>query len=202
MSRAESQARTRAALVETARVMFLRDGYAATSMERVAEEAGFSKGAVYSNFAGKDALCLAVVETLTAEVAEAVRGALQQAVSQEAGLAAFDSWADARLGDPDWSALEAELMARSRHDPGLREALHDRNALLRSVIAEALLAGCARHGLVLQVDADVASSALLSLGFGLGIQRAVTPSLPVRTISDVVRALVRQPPERATVTPT
>src|SRR5213083_506367 len=43
LSRAESQARTRRLLVETARAMFLRDGYAATSLERVADEAGFSK---------------------------------------------------------------------------------------------------------------------------------------------------------------
>jgi AcrR family transcriptional regulator len=40
--------------------LFLRDGYAATSLEKVADEAGYSKGAVYSNFWNKDELCLAV----------------------------------------------------------------------------------------------------------------------------------------------
>ena len=74
-------------LVETARAMFLRDGYAATSLEKVAEEAGFSKGAVYSNFDGKDDLCLAVLETIHHEVAEAVLGSLRGAATVEQALA-------------------------------------------------------------------------------------------------------------------
>jgi len=76
LSRAESQAQTRDRLVAKAREMFLRDGYASTSLERVAEEAGFSKGAVYSNFGGKDDLCLAVLDSIQGEVAEAVLSAL------------------------------------------------------------------------------------------------------------------------------
>ena len=71
VSRSESQAQTRLRLVATARTLFLTDGYAATSLERVAAEAGFSKGAVYSNFAGKDDRCLAVLDTIHGEVAEA-----------------------------------------------------------------------------------------------------------------------------------
>ena len=53
LTRPESQARTRAELIATARDLFLSDGYAGTSLERVAEAAGYSKGAVYSNFASK-----------------------------------------------------------------------------------------------------------------------------------------------------
>ena len=70
LSRAESQALTRQRLVDVARDLFLREGYAKTSLERVAEEAGFSKGAVYSNFGGKDDLCLAVLDSIQGEVAE------------------------------------------------------------------------------------------------------------------------------------
>src|SRR6478672_12120515 len=64
LSRADSQRRTRRTLVRTARELFLRDGYFATSLERVAETAGYSKGAVYSNFRGKKELCLEVLDLI------------------------------------------------------------------------------------------------------------------------------------------
>ena len=59
-SRAQRQAQTREKLIEVAREMFLDVGYAASSLDKVAIAAGFSKGAVYSNFSGKEELCMAV----------------------------------------------------------------------------------------------------------------------------------------------
>ena len=177
----------------TARTMFLREGYAATSLEKVAEEAGFSKGAVYSNFDGKDALCLAVLDTLHHDVAEAVLGSFSGGVTLDEALETFDRWAEARLGDPDWSALEAEFAARSRRDPHLRAALEERNLRIRRMIAEALTTTCERHGLTLPMDEDDLASALLSLGIGLGVQRALNPELRVQVLSDVIRVMAGLP---------
>ena len=193
LTRSESQARTRDLLVATARHLFLEDGYAATSLEKVAEEAGFSKGAVYSNFDGKDALCLAVLDTLHRDVADAVLGSFSGAVTLDEALETFDLWAERRLGDPDWSALEAEFAARSRRDPDLRDALQERNARIRGMIAGALSETCARHGLVLPMDVDDLASALLSLGIGLGVQRALNPDLRVQVLSDVIRVMAGLP---------
>ena len=193
LTRSESQARTRELLVATARTMFLRDGYAATSLDKVAEEAGFSKGAVYSNFDGKDALCLAVLDTLHRDVVQAVLGSFSGAVTLDEALEAFDMWAEARLGDPDWSALEAEFAARSRRDPELRVALEERNARIRGIIAGALVETCERHGLTLPMDSDDLASALLSLGIGLGVQRALNPDLRVQVLSDVIRVMAGLP---------
>jgi AcrR family transcriptional regulator len=193
LTRSESQARTRELLVATARTMFLREGYAATSLEKVAEEAGFSKGAVYSNFDGKDALCLAVLDTLHRDVADAVRGSFSGGVTLDEALETFDKWAEARLGDPDWSALEAEFAARSRRDPRLRTALEERNLRIRRMIAGALTTTCERHGLTLPMDEDDLASALLSLGIGLGVQRALNPELRVQVLSDVIRVMAGLP---------
>jgi AcrR family transcriptional regulator len=193
LSRSESQAQTRRRLVATARTLFLRDGYAATSLEKVAEEAGFSKGAVYSNFAGKDDLCLEVLDTIHGEVADAVLGAFSGATSLDEALRALDVWADARLGDPDWSALEAEFAARSRRDPDLRRALEERNRRIRGMIADVLRSACEEHGLELPMPVEEAAHALLSLGIGLGLQRAVDPGLSVQVLSDVVRVIVGTP---------
>jgi len=198
LTRSESQARTRQRLVETARAMFLRDGYAATSLEKVAEEAGFSKGAVYSNFGGKDDLCLAVLDTIHEEVAGAVLGSLSGTDDLDEALTTFDRWADARIGDPDWSALEAEFAARSRRDPHLRAALSERNARIRGLISEALRSTCDEHGLQLPLTYDAAADALFSLGVGLGLQRSLDPAMDVHVLSDVVRVIAGMPvPRRA-----
>jgi AcrR family transcriptional regulator len=176
--------------------MFLRDGYAATSLEKVAEEAGFSKGAVYSNFGGKDDLCLAVLDTIHEEVAEAVLGSLSGTDSLEEALDTFDRWADARIGDPDWSALEAEFAARSRRDPHLKQALQARNERIRGLIAEALRTTCQEHGLRIPLSYDGAANALYSLGVGLGLQRSLDPQLDVHVLSDVVRVIAGMPVPR------
>jgi AcrR family transcriptional regulator len=190
LSRAESQAQTRDRLVATARQMFLREGYASTSLERVAEEAGYSKGAVYSNFQGKDDLCLAVLDEIQGEVADAVLTALDGAATFDEAVQVFDMWAEARLGDPEWSALEAEFAARARRHPGVRRALVERDRTLHEVIAGALERTCAKHGLAPLIPVQEVASALLSLGIGLGLQRSVDPGLPVKVLSDVARALV------------
>ena len=59
--RDERKARTRADLLETARRVFELRGFHAASLEEIADAAGYSKGAIYSNFSGKDELFLAVI---------------------------------------------------------------------------------------------------------------------------------------------
>jgi AcrR family transcriptional regulator len=55
-TRRDSQAQTRAELIAAAREVFLARGFHAATLEEIAERAGYTKGAVYSNFAGKDDL--------------------------------------------------------------------------------------------------------------------------------------------------
>ena len=62
LSRRDRQRQTREALIFAARRVFSEDGYHSASLDRIAREAGFSKGAVYSNFDGKPALFLAVMD--------------------------------------------------------------------------------------------------------------------------------------------
>jgi AcrR family transcriptional regulator len=56
LSRKESQARTRTRLIAAARRHFLRDGVGAAVAEEIADEAGFSRGALYANFESKEDL--------------------------------------------------------------------------------------------------------------------------------------------------
>jgi AcrR family transcriptional regulator len=62
LTRDESKAKTRADLLRAARRLFLRNGFVATSLSQIAEEAALTKGAVYSNFANKEELFLALLQ--------------------------------------------------------------------------------------------------------------------------------------------
>ena len=62
LTREESKAQTRAQLLHAANRLFLRKGFVATSLAEIAEEAALTKGAVYSNFASKEDLFLALLE--------------------------------------------------------------------------------------------------------------------------------------------
>jgi len=62
LTREESKARTRGELLRAASRLFLRNGFVATSLADIAEEAGLTKGAVYSNFESKEDLFLALLQ--------------------------------------------------------------------------------------------------------------------------------------------
>ncbi|MFF0491148.1 TetR/AcrR family transcriptional regulator [Nocardia sp. NPDC004068] len=191
LTRSESQARTRAELLDTARTLFLSEGYARTSLERVAEEAGYSKGAVYSNFRTKSQLCLEVLalihETKFAEVSEVVR----TAGTLEDRLARLEDWAEATLGDVGWTMLEFEFAIVARDDPALQAALVADLSLVRGTVAAQLHALAGDLGVELPMAAEDAATLVLSTGLGLGIQRAVDPSLSARLITAAVRGLLR-----------
>src|SRR6185503_8496613 len=62
LTQAQRKQRTRADLVATARTVFIERGFHGASLDEIAERAGYSKGAVYSNFTGKDDLFLAMLD--------------------------------------------------------------------------------------------------------------------------------------------
>ena len=196
LTRAQSQARTRERLVATAREMFLTDGYHATSLDKVADTAGFSKGAVYSNFRNKDELCLAVLDDIHAGHIEEV-AAVVVGKSQEAAIAAFAEWAERMIGDEGWTVLEVEFAVQARRDPALRAELAARDRSVRATIA-ALAAQWAERNGAAALPPDDLATALLSLGIGLGIQRVIDPTIGVHVLTDTLRALMAAPDRQPT----
>jgi AcrR family transcriptional regulator len=186
LTRAESQARTREQLVETATALFLRDGYAVTSLEKVADEAGYSKGAVYSNFRSKQELCLAVLDGIHQEKVAEIVASLSGGGNLEERLAAFERWAERSIGDVAWTSLEVEFATTARHDDAVRAALCERDRQIRGRLA---LLIAAVVGPDLPLPAERIATALLSLGIGLGVQRVLDPAIDVTVLTDVIRLL-------------
>jgi AcrR family transcriptional regulator len=189
LTRGESQARTRDALLATAQRAFLRDGYRATSLEKVADEAGFSKGAVYSNFGNKDELCLAVLDRIHAQQTGLIEAAMRGPADLQGRLHAFESWAEQTIGDPGWTGLECEFATHVRNRPQLRRELARREESVRALIASLVGATAEELGVELPMPPDDAAAVMLSLGIGLGVRRMVDPDVGVDILTDMVRLL-------------
>src|SRR5436309_12037636 len=92
LSRAEAKARTRQYLLDAAKEVFLRDGFEGASLDDNAEVAGFTRGAIYSNFSGKDDLFLALLEDRFTQAIAGAEGALEPAQTPEERVAALQEW--------------------------------------------------------------------------------------------------------------
>jgi AcrR family transcriptional regulator len=159
LTRDESKARTRSELLRAANRLFLRDGFVATSLAAIAEEAGLTKGAVYSNFESKEDLFIAV---------------LQQAAADDQWYAApIDGGAISRRPSRRHVALFLELNAAALRSERTRKwvAAHNReffeslgrqladalgaeesDRAVLGLVAQSLHAGLLMHG---AFDADV-----------------------------------------------
>ena len=191
LSRAESQERTRERLVATARELFLRNGYGATSLSDIAETAGYSKGAVYSNFRGKDHLCLAVLDDIRAEQLALLTDSVMREARIDDRLSTFAAWAEAHIGDEAWTTLEVEFLTGARHDDELRREITARVAAIHGALAQLLDALAHELGTTPAMSADQAAMTLLSLGIGLGVQRIADPTVPTAVLTDTLRLILR-----------
>ena len=190
-TRAERQAITRESLIVVAREMFLDDGYAATSLDKVAVRAGFSKGAVYSNFAGKEELCMAVLDSIHEEQIAGVVTAFSRDTDLDGRIEAFAAWAREGLGQPRWTALEVEFGAIARQSPYVATELVKRHREIRATIAGLVRQVTTEAGLEGVVDADKAATTLLSLGIGLGTLKSLDHTIDVGVFAETMRSLLR-----------
>src|ERR1700730_17478626 len=120
LTRQESQARTRARLLKAAGKVLLRDGFHAASIGQIANAAGYTTGAVYSNFESKEELCLAVLEDRFLGLAANLTGALAAAaLTGDARMAAVETWYECILGQEQWGLLAAEFSLAIRKKPAI-----------------------------------------------------------------------------------
>jgi AcrR family transcriptional regulator len=119
--RDEQRARTRADLLDAAARVFAAQGFHAASVDQVAEAAGYTKGAVYSNFSSKEELFL---ELLDRHLDQAI-GLLEQLVFEVAPEARAERFAQEheRLAvlDRDWYLLEAEFLLYAARNTQVRD---------------------------------------------------------------------------------
>ena len=114
---------TRSALVEAAADVFARRGFDGASLEEIAEIAGFTRGAIYSNFGSKEDLMLAVVERYNQSLVDSFSQSLAEGrdtSKEEMTVSAAALWRDIIRRDPNLSALNLEFRVRALRDPEFR----------------------------------------------------------------------------------
>jgi AcrR family transcriptional regulator len=175
-------------LLATAEELFLSGGYAATSVDTVASAAGYTTGAVYSNFGGKADLFIAVLEQVTTVDLEAVRQALDDATTDEQRLAVFTT---SIARDPAaWQArvvATIEFLSYARHHPELHERMREAQRLAEATASTVLVEVCVSLGIeppeslaeiVRDISALVSGLAIRSLfDDDVDIPRAVSRAL-------------------------
>ncbi|QPB22726.1 TetR/AcrR family transcriptional regulator [Rhizobium sp. 007] len=116
LTREQSQARTKAKLLASAREVVAREGYEGATIERIAEEAGFSKGAFYSNFNGKEDIFLYLLETHAGEDVIELQKLLGPIEDARELIDRLSNWAQERSSDPSWGMLALELFRHARRN--------------------------------------------------------------------------------------
>ncbi|GAA3398917.1 TetR/AcrR family transcriptional regulator [Streptomyces roseoviridis] len=168
--------RTRAALLKAALEVFAEHGFHAASIEQICERAGFTRGAYYSNFAGKEELFLALFdehgERIVRRLAEAIDALGPEDYTLER-LADLASRIEPE--ERDWYLVSTEFTLHAIRDPQAAWVLARHDARLRAEIARGLELVLRRAGRELTVDADRFARLVVALREGGLAQSYVEP---------------------------
>jgi AcrR family transcriptional regulator len=167
--RSEKRAATRARLLEAAEQVFLRRGFRGASVEEIASEAGFTTGAVYSNFDGKEDLFFTILE----ERQKRRLGELRKQVEEGDDPAArVGDWYSSLIErQEDWLLLIAESWSYAARDPKLRPRFVARHGRSRQTIGELVERGAAERGIRLPIPAEDIGTILIALANGFALER-------------------------------
>jgi AcrR family transcriptional regulator len=128
LNREESQARTRNLLIEAARSEIVKKGFALASVRDIADAAGFSQGAFYSNFPDKEAILLELVQRHQSEERAKIEAALSHAQGDAAtAMAGIEKWAATINSDAGFAVLAIELQLQALRSPSFAQGYNDLN---------------------------------------------------------------------------
>jgi len=176
--RDEKRALTRRRLLDGAEAVFARGGYHGASVEEIAREAGATTGALYSNFASKEDLFLALFEERIATDVRDYSQIVAAGTTIEAqARGAADHWMQILRERPDYFPLLIEFWAYAIREPRLRERLAWRFAALRSASARLALEGAERQGYSPSAEAgELVGMLINALGNGLALEKLANPN--------------------------
>jgi AcrR family transcriptional regulator len=192
LTREARKARTRSQLLEAAGDLFRRQGFAATSLEQVAQEAGLTKGAVYAHFSSKVELFLSFVDEVDRRADLDVL--TEPGLTYEERFRALGHQVETLMPtDPEEQAFSLELRAFALRNPRARRALAAR---LREQIDEVEEV----QPDDLEFDRQVALQIMAvtqALVWGLGELRGLDPGLVPPGTFEMALAMIAMPVDEA-----
>lgn len=198
LTRAESRARTAQRLLDSAERVVAKRGFGAASVDEIADGAGFSRGAFYSNFASKEMLVLELLR-------RHMRGEIQQLnelVGDAAGAEGLDArlrrWAVEAHADTDWALVSAELQLLALRNAEFAAAYAELHAEHRDALAQLLRTIFERARRTPPVDPDELAAVVKALAAGLALANALAPERAridtLAMIRRIVEALISSAP--------
>ncbi|MDP7721690.1 TetR/AcrR family transcriptional regulator [Mycobacterium sp. TY814] len=189
LSRAEQVERNREAVLSAAQRVFVARGYAGATLEAIADEAGFSRGVVYSQFGSKADMFFALLDRRIAK-----RAAENERIAKEFagadGLRRLMSAAQQdAAAEPGWPHLLVEFRALAMRDPDLNQRYAESHTRTVDGIADALERLYEPTGLRPPVPFRSIAEFFQAGAAGVALERAANPdALPEE---DIVRLSVR-----------
>ena len=190
LTREESRAQTRATLIAVGRRHFLRYGLGGAVAEKIAEDAGYSRGALYANFNGKEELFLAVMQEEQALRLDFFRSLLKEEPSGKKRLKKMrDAIADL-MTDHDWIVLRAEFEAGALRSERIRQSfveahrhqLRDGGELVRDLLRSPEVSS--------RLKPDDFITVIINLAHGLAVtQRILGTELSQKSTRGLVQSL-------------
>jgi AcrR family transcriptional regulator len=194
LTRVEQQAVTRERLLVATGRVFSRLGYGGASIDWIAAEAGFSKGAVYSNFESKEAIFLELLRFhMARDMAE-----LEKIVSLKPDKlsSAVTEWLKTMHADSDCPLLVTELQLHARRNPNFAKqyyALQDKQTRTLGRLLESYFKALSTP---VPIDPFDLAASLTALAHGVGLQTPPakrrgppTPNAAGRVIDIILKKL-------------
>ena len=179
LTRSERTAQTRRELLDAAERRFFRDGYHGTTLDDIADEAGYTKGAVYSTFKSKGGLFVALFDEVVDRRMEEIRALLAEHEGMERIAALARQPVDDR--NAQFLLLAIEFWVHAARDPALLDAFAASYRRLRRKLAELAPGGA-------PFDDETWATMTLALSNGLALERIIDPD----AVPDDLMAAVQQ----------
>lgn len=175
LRRDERRSQTREQLLDAAVDVFNRLGYSGASLEAVADAAGYTKGAVYSNFATKAELFRAVMERT-----QGGRASASEVLMRERSLGEFIDLmggliADQAANEATFDLLTIEFWLAAMRDPALRAELAEGYRVMRQSLAPVIEGGLAADGVRSTFGSSELATLVSAIGTGILLQYYLEP---------------------------
>jgi AcrR family transcriptional regulator len=168
---------TRQHLMDAAAMVFARDGFHGASLDDVAKTAGFTKGAVYSNFKSKEDLFLAVLDDRVERQFVVMTDALDtESHTREEQLPRIAAAIQSQMWDDGWSILFLEFVLYATRNPGAKSKLLAFQRKSRAIIEDLIKAEYATAGPPPRYPTETLAIISTAIFNGLGVEHLIDPS--------------------------
>ena len=177
-------------LIAAADDLFTARGFHATSVDEIALEAGYTKGAVYSNFESKEDLFFAVYERRAKRVSAEYERAIREAGPIGGSERLVAQAAQRRGRDDGWLAVFFEFWAHVVRRPELRERFAKIHARVQEPLVGAMERIVEERGISLPVEARQYTVAVYAMSVGLSLERLTQPEVVDVTLAPQMTRLM------------